>query len=40
MDALEGKGGSRLDEAEGIFAQLVTADELTEFLTLPAYERL
>ena len=40
MDALEGKAEGRLDEAEGIFAELVTADELAEFLTLPAYERL
>lgn len=40
MDALAGKAEGRLDEAQGIFAELVTADELTEFLTLPAYERL
>jgi len=40
MDALEGKAEGRLAVAEGIFAELVTADELTEFLTLPAYERL
>ena len=30
----------RVDEAEALFAELVTADNLTEFLTLPAYERL
>jgi len=40
MDALEGKAEARLDEAEALFAELVTADELTEFLTLPAYDRL
>ena len=39
MDKLAGKV-DRLAEAEGLFAQLVTADTLTEFLTLPAYERL
>ncbi|HYC64578.1 MAG TPA: malate synthase A [Reyranellaceae bacterium] len=38
MDALEGV--PHLDEAEGLFAQMVAAEELTEFLTLPAYERL
>ena len=40
MDQLAGQAEGRLAEAEGIFAELVTADELTEFLTLPAYERL
>ena len=39
MDMLEGKV-ERLDDAEGLFAQLVTAEEFAEFLTLPAYERL
>ena len=39
MDKLAGKI-DRLAEAEGLFAQLVTADTLTEFLTLPAYDRL
>jgi len=40
MDALAGQAEGRLHEAEGIFAELVTAEALTEFLTLPAYERL
>jgi malate synthase len=40
MAALEGKAEGRLAEAEAIFADLVTSEELTEFLTLPAYERL
>jgi malate synthase len=40
IDGLAGKVDGGLDEAEGIFAELVTADELTEFLTLPAYDRL
>jgi malate synthase len=40
IDKLAGQAEARLAEAEGIFAELVTADELTEFLTLPAYERL
>ncbi len=30
----------RLAEAESLFAQLVTAEEFTEFLTLPAYRHL
>ena len=38
MDALEGV--PHLHEAEGLFAEMVAAEELTEFLTLPAYERL
>jgi malate synthase len=38
--ALEGPVMARLDEAAEIFAGLVTADDLAEFLTLPAYERL
>ena len=40
MDKLAGKVEGPLAEAEGIFAELVTSEELTEFLTLPAYERL
>jgi malate synthase len=40
MDGLEGRAEGRLAEAAEIFAELVTAEELTEFLTLPAYERL
>ncbi|HEX8642205.1 MAG TPA: malate synthase A [Allosphingosinicella sp.] len=39
-DKLAGSVDGCLDEAEGIFAELVTSNELTEFLTLPAYERL
>jgi malate synthase len=38
--ALAGRAESRLEEAKAIFAELVTADELAEFLTQPAYERL
>ena len=33
-------GGSRIGEAIALLDQLSHADELTEFLTLPAYERL
>ena len=40
MDALEAQDETRLEEAEAIFAELVASEELTEFLTLPAYERL
>jgi malate synthase len=40
MAALDGGADAKLAEAEAIFAELVTAEELTEFLTLPAYERL
>jgi len=40
MAGLAGKAEGRLDEAEAIFAELVTAEEMTEFLTLPAYEKL
>ena len=40
MSALAGRSDGRLDEAEALFAGLVTEDELAEFLTLPAYERL
>ncbi|MGZ8347889.1 MAG: malate synthase, partial [Allosphingosinicella sp.] len=40
MAALEGQAEGRLAEAEAIFAELVTADEMVEFLTLPAYELL
>ena len=40
MAGLAGKAEGRLDEAEAIFAELVTAEELTEFLTLPAYALL
>jgi len=40
MEALAGKAEGRLEEAEVIFAELVTADALTEFLTLPAYALL
>jgi malate synthase len=40
MAALGGEGSGRLAEARAIFAELVTAEALAEFLTLPAYERL
>ncbi|MFC3716374.1 malate synthase A [Luteimonas soli] len=33
-------GGSRISEAIGVLDRLTHADELQEFLTLPAYERL
>lgn len=33
-------GGGRLDDAKALFLQLSTAETLTEFLTLPAYEQL
>ena len=39
VDQLSGKV-EHLIEAEGLFAGLVTSDDLEEFLTLPAYERL
>jgi malate synthase len=31
---------AELDEARGLFVQLVTAEELAEFLTIPAYAKL
>jgi malate synthase len=40
MAALAGKADGRLAEAERIFVELVTAETLEEFLTLPAYELL
>ena len=40
MDALADRADGKLAEAKAIFAELVTADALEEFLTLPAYERL
>ena len=33
-------GGSRISEAIGVLDRLTHADELHDFLTLPAYERL
>ena len=33
-------GGARINEAIALLDQLTHADELAEFLTLPAYERL
>ena len=33
-------GGSRISEAIGVLDRLTHADEVQEFLTLPAYERL
>ena len=32
--------GARIDEAVGLLEQLTRQDELADFLTLPAYERL
>lgn len=40
MAALSGKADGRMDEAERIFVELVTAETLEEFLTLPAYQLL
>jgi malate synthase len=40
MEALQSPGLPRLAEAEGLLAELVTADRLADFLTLPAYDRL
>ena len=40
MAKLAGKAEGRLAEAERIFVDLVTAETLEEFLTLPAYELL
>lgn len=39
-DAAKLPGGSRLDDAIALFGELCRADELAEFLTLPAYERI
>ena len=36
----EGGGDRRLEEAEGLFAQLALGRDYSEFLTLPAYEVL
>jgi malate synthase len=39
-DRLRVPGGARIDEAIAMLEQLTEADELAEFLTLPAYELL
>jgi hypothetical protein len=43
MDKLRARGGpvaARLDEAGELFAAMTLAEEMPEFLTLVAYERL
>jgi malate synthase len=39
-DRMKLPGGSKINEAIALLDQLTHADELAEFLTLPAYERL